>query len=135
MLRMTDPVFDPATVSGVTVSGVTVSGVTLSSSIVNEDFKNPSSEWLEVEHHPDTLHHVGVVNIRPMTAARTLAQEVLTIKLTQLPSVICMKIGEFAGRGILQFARVAKPKTFTYLRGPNSTLFSSSSFGPNIDHL
>ena len=119
---MTDPVFDPATVSGVTVSGVTVSGVMLSSSTVNEDFKNPSSWWFEVEHYPDTLHHVGVVDVRSMTATRILAQKVLTHKLTELPSVICSKIGEFAGRGILQFARVAKPKTFTLLIGPNSTL-------------
>ena len=117
MMRMTDPVSElepvPEPVSGVVPDGV--SGVVASSSTgytataypAFEDSSYPTSGWLEVENYPDTMHHCCVVNILSMTSARTRAQEVLALNFSQLPSVIC-NIGQFAGRGLLQFARVAE---------------------------
>ena len=83
-----------------------------------------------MEHYPDTLTHCCVVNDQPMTSARTRAQEVLALKFPQLPSVICVNIGQFAGRGLLQFARVGRVLTITQrlaMHGINSTLGRSST--------
>ena len=89
-----------------------------------------------MEHYPDTLHHCCVVNVRSMTSATTLALEVLTIKFPQLPSTICVKVGEFADRGLLQFARVGKPLTITqrlFMHGINSTQdYSTTLFAEGL---
>ena len=62
-----------------------------------------------MEQSPDTVDHCCVISYRSITSAQTLALEVLTIQFAQFPSVICVKVGEFAGRGLLQFAWVARP--------------------------
>ena len=77
-----------------------------------------------------------------MTSARTLALEVLTIKFSQLPSAVCVKVGEVAGRGLLQFGRVGKHLTMTqrlFMHGINSilnysiTLFAEGLVGISDD--
>ena len=121
-----------ATVTNVTVSSTSSIGYTATTYVypAHEDFRNPTSGWVEVEHFPDSLHHCCVVNIRSMTSARTRAQEVLALQFSQLPSVICVHIGQFAGRGLLQFARVARAPTIEQLlvmHGINATLNRNST--------
>ena len=118
-MSSTDSVPAP-TVSGVTVSSSTGSTVTAYPAV--EDFSHPTSGWRkvstdpdylrrEVEQSPDTVDHCCFISYRSITSARTLALEVLTIQFAQFLSGICVKVGKFAGRGLLQFARVARPLT------------------------